>query len=181
MQASSHASQARDRLPVLEHQTSRRRVTRYGLFALLGAFTATSAVATYRMLYPTKVSGFGAKVNAGTVQDVKTLLAGQKFVRNSEGRFYILPGEADSVIAVYWKCVHLGCTVPPPSPALEGNIQCPCHGSLYNGKTGDLIHGPATHPLDYFPISVVDGAVIVDTGKVNTRQAFSPDQLTKLA
>jgi len=181
MQAPSHASQARDRLPVLEHRTSRRRVTRYGLFAVLGAFTAVSAVATYKNLYPTKVTGFGAKVNAGTVNDVKTLLAGQKYVRNTEGRFYILPATADSIIAVYWKCVHLGCTVPAPSPALEGNIQCPCHGSLYNGMTGDLIHGPATHPLDYFPVTIDNGAVIVDTGKVTTRQAYSPDQTTKLA
>ncbi|MDQ6604261.1 MAG: Rieske (2Fe-2S) protein [Chloroflexota bacterium] len=181
MQATSYPGQSRERLPVLDQRTSRRRFTRYGLFGLLGAFTATSAVATYRMLYPTKVIGFGAKVNAGTVQDVKTLLAGQKFVRNSSGRFYILPASADTAIAVYWKCVHLGCTVPAPSPALEGNIQCPCHGSLYNGQTGDLIHGPATRPLDYFPITVDNGAVIVDTGKVTTRQAFDASQATKLA
>jgi cytochrome b6-f complex iron-sulfur subunit len=181
MQASSHAAQARDRLPVLEHQTTRRRFTRYGLFAVLGAFTAVSAVATYKTMYPNKVTGFGVKVNAGTVQDIKTTLAGQKYVRNSEGHFYLLPATEDSAIAVYWKCVHLGCTVPAPSPALEGNIQCPCHGSLYNGKTGDLIHGPATHPLDYFPITIENGAVIVDTSKVTTRQSYSPDQTTKLA
>jgi len=181
MQASSHAAQARDRLPVLEHQTTRRRFTRYGLFAVLGAFTAVSAVATYKTMYPNKVTGFGVKVNAGTVQDIKTLLVGQKYVRNSEGHFYLLPATEDSAIAVYWKCVHLGCTVPAPSPALEGNIQCPCHGSLYNGKTGDLIHGPATHPLDYFPITIENGAVIVDTSKVTSRQAYAPDQTTKLA
>ncbi len=180
MQVSSQVPQARDRLPVLERQTSRRRVTRYGLFALLGAFTATSAVATYRMLYPTKVVGFGSKVNAGTVQDVKTLLAGQKYVRNSEGRFYILPAAADSAIAVYWRCVHLGCTVPAPSPALFGNIQGPCQGLLYNGLTGALIPGPAKHPLDYFPMSIENGSVIVDTGKVITRQDYEPSQATKL-
>lgn len=181
MQVSSQAPQARDRLPVLERQTSRRRVTRYGLFAILGAFTAVSAVATYKNLYPNKVTGFGVKVNAGTVQDIKSLLASQKYVRNSEGHFYILPGENDQVIAVYWRCVHLGCTVPPPSPALDGNIQCPCHGSLYNGKTGDLIHGPATHPLDYFPITVESGSVSVDTGTVMTRQMFESRQLKSLS
>ncbi len=180
MQVSSQVPQTRERLPVLEHRTSRRRFTRYSLFGLLGAFTATSAVATYRMMYPTKVVGFGAKVNAGTVQDVKTLLQGQKYIRNTEGRFYLLPATDDTTIAVYWKCVHLGCTVPAPSAALEGNIQCPCHGSLYNGKTGDLIHGPATHPLDYFPVTVDNGSVIVDTGKVTARQEFAPDQATKL-
>ncbi|MHB8647044.1 MAG: QcrA and Rieske domain-containing protein [Thermomicrobiales bacterium] len=180
MQSSSHAGQSRERLPVLEHRASRRKVTRYGLFAILGAFTTVSAVATYKNLYPNKVTGFGAKVNAGTVQDIKTLLAGQKYVRNSEGRFYLLPATADSAIAVYWKCVHLGCTVPAPSPALEGNIQCPCHGSLYNGHNGDLIHGPATHPLDYFKITIDNGSVIVDTSNVITRQAYDQSQTTKL-
>lgn len=180
MQTASHAGQSRERLPILEHQTSRRKVTRYGLFALLGAFTATSAVATYKMLYPNKVTGFGAKVNAGTVQDVKTLLASQKYIRDSVGRFYLLPAAPDAAIAVYWKCVHLGCTVPAPSPALDGNIQCPCHGSLYNGQTGALIHGPATHPLDYFPITIDNGSVIVDTGKVTVRQEYDPSQTTKL-
>lgn len=181
MQVSSQASRTRERLPVLDQQTSRRRFTRYGLMAILGAFTAVSAVATYKNLYPTKVTGFGAKVNAGTLTDVKNLLAGQKYVRNTEGRFYLLPATADSAIAVYWKCVHLGCTVPAPSPALDGNIQCPCHGSLYKGSNGDLIHGPATHPLDYFPVTVENGSVIVDTGKVTTRQNFDPSQTTKLA
>ncbi|MCA1723240.1 MAG: Rieske (2Fe-2S) protein [Thermomicrobia bacterium] len=180
MQVSSHPGQSRERLPILDHQTSRRKATRYGLFAILGAFTAVSAVATYKNLYPNKVTGFGAKVNAGTVQDVKTLLAGQKYVRNSEGHFYLLPAEADGAIACYWKCVHLGCTVPAPSPALDGNIQCPCHGSLYNGKTGDLIHGPATRSLDYFPMTIDNGAVIVDTSKVITRQSYEPSQATKL-
>ncbi len=180
MQVSSHPGQSRERLPILDHQTSRRKVTRYGLMALLGAFTATSAVATYRMLYPTKVTGFGAKVNAGTVQDIKTLLDSQKYVRSSVGRFYLLPATQGEAIACYWKCVHLGCTVPAPSPALDGNIQCPCHGSLYNGKTGDLIHGPATHALDYFPITVENGSVIVDTGKVTVRQGYEPSQATTL-
>ena len=87
MQASSHTPQARERLPILEHQTTRRRATRYGLFAILGAFTAVSAVATYKTMYPNKVVGFGVKVNAGTVQDIKTSLASQKYVRNSEGIF----------------------------------------------------------------------------------------------
>ncbi len=183
MQSSSQpiASQSRERLPVMAQPVSRRKITRYGLFGLLGLFGATSAVATAVMLYPTKVVGFGAKVAAGTLADIKQQLTTQKFVRNQEGKFYILPADDQSMIAVYWKCVHLGCTVPAPSAALEGNIQCPCHGSLYKGSNGDLIHGPATRPLDYMPISVENGNVIVDTGTVIPRTTFEPNQVTKLA
>jgi cytochrome b6-f complex iron-sulfur subunit len=167
-------------IPVLKLPVPRRAFIRYALFTLVGAFTATSAVATYQLLYPTKVTGFGARVAAGSVDEIKALLAHQKYVRNASGHFYLLPATEESAIAVYWKCVHLGCTVPAPNPDLAGNIQCPCHGSLYNGRTGDLIHGPATRPLDYFPVTVENGTVIVDTGKVITRQAFAPDQATRL-
>jgi cytochrome b6-f complex iron-sulfur subunit len=167
-------------IPVLKPPVPRRTFIRYALFSLIGAFTATSAVATYQLLYPTKVTGFGAKVAAGGVEEIRSLLAHQKYVRNAEGHFYLLPATEDGAIAVHWKCVHLGCTVPAPNPDLAGNIQCPCHGSLYNGRTGDLIHGPATRPLDYFPVTVENGNVIVDTGKVMTRQAFAPGQATRL-
>jgi len=181
MHVSSQIPHTRQRLPVLEQRISRRRFTRYLLFGLLGAFTATSAVATYRMLYPNKVTGFGAKIAAGTVSDIKTLLASQKYVRNTEGHFYFLPTtEPDHAIAAYWRCPHLGCTVPPPNPGLEGNIQCPCHGSLYNGLTGQLIHGPATRSLDYFPMTVQNGNVTVNTGKIIMRLDYNPSQATKL-
>lgn len=168
-------------IPVLPPAVPRRKFLRYALVALVGSFTATSAVATLRLLYPTKVTGFGAKVAAGSVEEIKAQLAAQKFVRNASGHFYLLPAVDGGAIAVHWRCVHLGCTVPAPSPDLQGNIQCPCHGSLYNGKTGDLIHGPATRPLDYFPITVEKGAVTVDTGKIITRQTFAPTQATMLA
>ena len=92
MQASSHTPQARERLPILEHQTTRRRATRYGLFAILGAFTAVSAVATYKTMYPNKVVGFGVKVNAGTVQDVKTTLAEPEVCPQRRGAFLSAPG-----------------------------------------------------------------------------------------
>jgi len=171
----------RERLPVLEQRASRRKFTRYSLFTLLGLGGALSAVATVKMLYPTKVVGFGTKVVAGSVADIKQQLDIKKYALNQEGKFIILPAEAGKAIAVYWKCVHLGCTVPAPSPALDGNIQCPCHGSLYKGNNGDLIHGPATRPLDWMPITIDAGNVIVDTGIVNTRSAYESNQSTPLS
>jgi cytochrome b6-f complex iron-sulfur subunit len=167
-------------IPVLAPPVPRRKLIRFAVFSLLGAFTATGAVATFQLLYPRKVAGFGAKIAAGSVEEIRALLMHQKYVRNTEGKFFLLPATDDGAIAVYWKCVHLGCTVPAPNPDIAGAIQCPCHGSLYNGKTGDLIHGPATRPLDYFPIAVENGNVVVDTSKILTRQGFVPGQATRL-
>jgi len=179
--APSSPTMDRERLPVLEQRTSRRKFTRYSLFTLLGLSSLLTAVASVKMLYPTKVVGFGTKVVAGSVADIKTQLDQKKYVINQEGKFILLPAEAGKAIAVYWKCVHLGCTVPAPSAALDGNIQCPCHGSLYKGENGDLIHGPATRPLDWMPITIDAGNVVVDTGKVNTRDAYQADQSTALS
>jgi len=175
-----HHEAAPDPVPVTKQPLPRRKFVRNAFLALVGAFTATSAIATYRMLYPTKVTGFGTKVVAGSITDVRATLATQRYVRNPEGRFYLLPAADNGVIAAYWRCVHLGCTVPPPNPALNGNIQCPCHGSLYDGRTGGLIHGPATHPLDYFPVTLENGNVVVDTGTVIVRQEVHPDQVAIL-
>jgi Rieske Fe-S protein len=178
MHVPSTISRTNARLPMRETPLSRRRFVRYVIFASLGAFLAEGAVAMARMLFPNEIKGFGTKIVAGTVPEIKTLLASQEYVRNPGGKFYLLPAIPDGAIACYWRCVHLGCTVPPPNPALEGNIQCPCHGSLYNGKTGGLIHGPATRSLDYFPTTVESGNVIVNTGKVIRRQEFEPSQAT---
>jgi len=158
---------------------TRRRFIRYTLLAILGAVVAEGAVATAKMLYPTAIQGFGARIPAGTVPDIQAQLAREKYVRNVDGRFYVLPAIPGGAIACYWRCVHLGCTVPPPNPALGGNIQCPCHGSLYNGTNGELIHGPATRSLDYFPMTVEKGNVVVDTGKIIRRERFEPSQATR--
>ncbi|MFF1632869.1 ubiquinol-cytochrome c reductase iron-sulfur subunit [Leifsonia sp. NPDC058248] len=50
---------------------------------------------------------------------------------------------AGKVVAFSAVCTHLGCTVAP-----SGNeFDCPCHGSRYDGTTGDVIRGPAQEPL----------------------------------
>ena len=178
MHVPSQLPQVRARLPVLEYTTSRRTFTRYALFSLLGAFAATSAVATVRSLYPTKIKGFGTRVTAGSAAEIGATLTNQGYVRNDEGHFYLLPAEQGAAIAVYWKCKHLGCTVPPPGA--NGRIECPCHNSWYDGKTGALLKGPATHPLDFMPITIENSNVIVDTSKPMAREAYDPSQATPL-
>ena len=48
-------------------------------------------------------------------------------------------------------CPHAGCTVAyQPSADV---IACPCHGSEFNAKTGDVLNGPATYGLTPIKIS----------------------------
>ena len=64
-------------------------------------------------------------------------------------------------VALYQKCVHLGCRVP--WCASSQWFECPCHGSKYN-RVGEKQGGPAPRGLDRFALAVSGGNIIVDTG-----------------
>lgn len=128
-----------------------------------------------------KGTASGGKVNAGTLRTVRASLASERYVRNVEGKFFLLPATDNAVIAVSWKCTHMGCALPPPGPATGGNLVCPCHGASFDGKTGLRLGGPANRPLDYMHAVVENGNVIVDTGQAFTRAVFELGQTAPLA
>ncbi|MDR5699882.1 QcrA and Rieske domain-containing protein [Agromyces aerolatus] len=64
--------------------------------------------------------------------------------------------EAGQVVAFSAICTHQGCVVG----AAGDRFECPCHGSVYDAATGDVLQGPAIDPLP--PIEVrVEGDRIV--------------------
>ena len=53
-------------------------------------------------------------------------------------------------------CTHQGCTVQP-----EGNkAVCPCHGSVYDAKTGKVLQTPAPAPLPKVSVKVDHGDIV---------------------
>lgn len=69
----------------------------------------------------------------------------------------------NQVVALWWKCPHLGCRVPWCESS--GQFECPCHGSVFN-RVGEYRRGPAPRGMDRYAMEVVDGQVVVDTSDV---------------
>lgn len=140
----------------------------------LGQFAGSFA----NYFWPLKTGFFGQRINIGPLSQYPV----GSVTRVDAGKFYLVRTE-EGLIALYWRCTHLGCTVPwrPEERAdVGGCFCCPCHGSQFN-RVGEKIGGPAPRPLDYFPVEVdADGNVWVDTGRVQERQAHSPEHMTKV-
>src|SRR5919201_6642067 len=107
-------------------QVSRRSFLRTAWLAVLGAGTVGFGAGTVYFLWPAPSAGFGAKVKIGSKSDVDAKIAANKdYAYFPEGRFYVVPYKGDGAntvykdvnaasgyLALYQKCVHLGCRVP---------------------------------------------------------------------
>ena len=156
---------------------TRRQVLAIGwtIAGLVATGEAGGAVLSF--MYPRLEAGaFGGRVIAGSAADIAKALPNPKsppfrdFVNT--GRFYLTRTD-DGILALYRKCVNLGCVVPWNDQ--EDQFHCPCHGSLYNRK-GEVLGGPAPRPLDTFPITEEGGSLIVDTSKQTNRKVYEPSQ-----
>ncbi|MGH9005751.1 MAG: ubiquinol-cytochrome c reductase iron-sulfur subunit [Acidimicrobiia bacterium] len=143
---------------------------------VLGSFS----LAMIGFLWPSLSGGFGGKVRAGNKKDILSEIAEKRqpyYV--PEARAYInpypeaalprakqvyadavLPGMEAGLIAIFQKCVHLGCRVPWCQTSQW--FECPCHGSKYN-RVGEKKGGPAPRGMDRWPIQVDGGAITINT------------------
>ena len=148
---------------------------------LLGLSGFGAAVLAF--LWPNTSGGFGSKISVGKLNDIASdIQAGNGFAYYPEGRMWVtaypanalekarkiyspaeLTGMEAGVIALYQKCVHLGCRVP--SCATSQWFECPCHGSQYN-QVGEKKAGPAPRGLDRFAMEVSGGSLTVNTGQI---------------
>ena len=162
---------------------SRRQFLNRGIvtgFVLgISAFGATSLA----FLWPQVKGGFGSKINVGKIPDIKAQISlNQGFYYYPEGRMWIteypasaldkakqvyspseLAGMEAGLVALYQKCVHLGCRVP--QCVTSQWFECPCHGSQYN-QVGEKKGGPAPRGMDRFAAEVSGTTLTVDTGAI---------------
>lgn len=82
---------------------------------------------------------------------------------NSSGSSKIIQGiliinTGTKIVALSSICTHQGCTVGYSASA--GDIECPCHGSVFS-TSGSVINGPAAFPLRSYPVSVTGNVLTI--------------------
>jgi 3-phenylpropionate/trans-cinnamate dioxygenase ferredoxin subunit len=72
-------------------------------------------------------------------------------VANIDGKYY----------AISDRCTHMSCKVSEGS--LKGqNVTCPCHGSVFDLKTGNVVKGPAKKPEPVFQVKAEGEQILVN-------------------
>jgi len=129
---------------------------------------------TFSFLSPT------TKKDAENVSQLRTVGDLSNIPENSvtpvrSGQFYLVRLADGGLLALSLKCSHLGCSV-----SWDGNKNrfiCPCHASEF-AMNGNVINPPAPRALDYFPVIIDKGVVMVDTSKPIKRKEFEKSQET---
>jgi cytochrome b6-f complex iron-sulfur subunit len=183
---------ADERIPITAADmgvTRRKFLNRAVLGLFGGAFFVSLGGGMLTFLWPKLKGGFGSKITADKLDSLRPQLTAPDgsivplFI--PEAQTWLIPfpeseltgssfeglpvlagatADEPGVMALWQRCVHLGCRVP----ACESSqgFECPCHGSRYNFH-GEYEAGPAPRNLDRFAVEVNDnGNLVIDTGSV---------------
>ncbi|TVZ00355.1 Rieske (2Fe-2S) protein [Trebonia kvetii] len=142
-----------------------------GLVGLAGAITAcgggssssqaggagtTQAASASTPAAGSSVSEGGGAADALTTTSDIPVGSGKIFTSQQVVVTQPVSGEFKAFSAV---CTHMGCIVNQVS---DGTIDCPCHGSQYSIKTGDVVGGPAPKPLPAKQIKVTGDSIFLE-------------------
>jgi cytochrome b6-f complex iron-sulfur subunit len=161
-------------------EMSRRSFMRRVLWVGTGILSIEFLAGTVNFLWPNVRSGLGGKFTIGSAADIAsaqpTWIQGQPFGFSKARVFFVnvpaseslvsgsnetVADPGDKVLALYRKCPHLGCNIPPLCDKSHW-FECLCHGSKYT-ILGEKRAGPAPRGMDRFAVTLTDGVYGIDT------------------
>ena len=139
---------------------------------LVAALGAIGIGAAWRLAWTPAATRFGGTIRVGLPDDYQV----GESRHWADGQFHLVR-IPDGFLALYERCPHLGCPIPPPR---DGVFECRCHFSRF-ALSGERLTGPAERPMDVFPIGLSGETLVVRTGlaAVRQRDAYDPDQALK--
>ena len=78
-----------------------------------------------------------------------------------DGSRLCLVRDGDQAYAVLDRCPHRDFALSSGDVVDACILECPWHGARFDVRTGDVVQGPATDPLETFAVRVVNGDVFV--------------------
>jgi nitrite reductase/ring-hydroxylating ferredoxin subunit len=90
----------------------------------------------------------------------KELTEGKMMLAEVNGSPILVANIGGEYYAIGNKCTHRGCKLS--NGTLNGDIiKCKCHGSSFNVKTGEVVHGPASKPEPKYTVKVEGDQILV--------------------
>ncbi|WP_030707035.1 Rieske (2Fe-2S) protein [Streptomyces sp. NRRL F-2580] len=137
-------------------QSAARRTVLKGAAALAGAAGAgvtLAACSTETNSGSATPATPTAPVELGAASDVP--VGGAKLYR--ERKLIVSCPAEGRYTAFSAQCTHAGCVL---DKIVEGQGNCPCHGSRFDVATGKVLRGPASAPLAAVPVRAENGKLI---------------------
>ena len=97
------------------------------------------------------------RIEAGSVGE---LSEGEMKPVESGERVVLLMNVAGGLLAIDDECTHQGCSLSEGT--LDGEeLECSCHGSVFNVRTGEVQQGPAEESVSTYPVEIEGDTVYV--------------------
>jgi Rieske Fe-S protein len=84
-------------------------------------------------------------------------------LRAIQGKGVAIGHDARGIYALSLICTHAGCDMSVDGAVSSGDIQCFCHGSVFDGQ-GNVLRGPASSPLQHLVVTVDSGGELTIHG-----------------
>jgi len=95
------------------------------------------------------------------VASTKALTNGKMLGAEADGKPVLVVNLGGKYYALGNVCTHMGCMLS--DGMLKGeSVQCPCHSSVFDIKTGNVIKGPAKKPEPVFQAKAEGDQILVN-------------------
>jgi nitrite reductase/ring-hydroxylating ferredoxin subunit/uncharacterized membrane protein len=124
----------------------------FGLL-LLGAFVGGDVV--YALGNMVDRHAFRAHSDRWAALDVETIPEGKPTKAKAGAQALVLVREGERILALHDVCSHAGCSLST-GKLVDGQIECPCHGSRYRLANGHVTRGPSVYDQPAYEIRKAD-------------------------